>query len=327
MACLCIATWAKDQQYRFTALAYTQAAALLRPSDPVLAYRVGRMARDASQYPRAESWLRVAVKLSRGNDWKTYALAYIALANLYLDVGNFPAARSLAHRVIRTAQRHSLPALAGMAYHALFIMAAQSGAAKEAHDLALAAFAHYGQDHPRIPALAHDLASFWSIWGRFERSLPVFRAIARWFPAPDDLVVVSANRARAAAALGLEGEYKTAFAETISILPQCGSAPRKADASLTLARSAASMKEFALAEEYGTRAHRLSQEHGLHQLQMEAEAALDAIKAERDVITGPSEPPSARETGNQLAGALALSLSGEGPISTRLPARSRGLTC
>lgn len=317
-ACLCVASWAKDNRFLATCLAFTQCAALVRARDALLAYRVGRMARDLSQYPRAESWLRAAVKLARGQDWETYARAYIALANLYIDVGNYPAARVLANRALRVGARHNIPGLAGMAYHALFIMAAQSGAAKDAHDLAQAAFTHYGPEHSRIPALAHDLACFWSDWGQFGRALPVFQAVEPYFPNPDDHVVVTANRARAAAAVGNRAEYEFAWIEAINTLPECVNAPRIADALLTLARSAASMSDFPSAEEFAQRAHDLATAHGLSQLQLQAESAVEAVRSERQIISSaPSEPPSARETGNRLAGALVLSLSSSGVTSSR----------
>jgi tetratricopeptide (TPR) repeat protein len=317
-ACLCVASWATDRKYGHTALAYTQIAALIRTDDPAMAYRVGRMARDLSQYPRAESWLRAAVKLARGRDWETYALAYIALANLYIDVGNYPAARVLATRALRAGGRHNIPSIGGMANHALFIMAAQSGSAQEAHELAELAFTHYGPEHPRIPALAHDLACFWSDWGQFARSLPVFRAVAAFFPDPDDYVVITANLARAAAALGNRAEYESAWFEATNTLPECTNAPRIADALLTLARSAASLNDFDQAEDYAQRAHALAEERGLNQLRLEAESALEAIRAERQIVsTRRSEPPNARETGNRLAGALVRSLTTfRRPLST-----------
>ena len=65
----------------------------------------------------------------------------------------------------------------GRALHDLFTIAVETSPPAEAQELARLAFRAYGPRHPKLPALAHDVAYFWMGQGRFEPALEVFRAV------------------------------------------------------------------------------------------------------------------------------------------------------
>ncbi|HEX8358703.1 MAG TPA: hypothetical protein VF613_01190, partial [Longimicrobium sp.] len=81
-ACRAIARWAEGHAPA-TRLAFAQAAALARPGDPRLALSTARLARDAADHARAETWFRRAVKLARGKDWEAYVRAFLGLGIMY----------------------------------------------------------------------------------------------------------------------------------------------------------------------------------------------------------------------------------------------------
>lgn len=166
MAALAVAEWAERSASPATQLAFTQLAALLRPTDAKLAYLVGRLAREQREGARAESWLRNAIHVARGADWDTYVRAHLSLVNLYLELGNHPGARALAWRALRTSRRRGVGQHTGPAYHVLFVISAEAQEWRDAHELALNALHFYGTEHPRIPALAHDVARYWSAQGQ-----------------------------------------------------------------------------------------------------------------------------------------------------------------
>ena len=187
-ACRAIARWGERRGFTAVQLAFTQAAARLAPDHPRLAYAVGRLARDRGEYARAESWLRSAIRLARGTDWHTYALAYLSLGTLYQQLGNLPAARAVTLRGYRTTVRRRVRALQGVALHNLFAVA--SGEMldfRRAHEYALAAFRRYGRDHPRFPALVHDVGCFWMLQRLLShRALRVPDRCCRASPEPED---------------------------------------------------------------------------------------------------------------------------------------------
>lgn len=308
-ACLAVAAWAKEGRNRATELAFTQAAALLRPVDAALAHRVARLARDRSEYPRAETWYRRAIHLSRRTDWDVYTLAYIGLANLYISVGNYPAARELSNLALRTSLRHGLKAYAGMAAHALFIIAAEAGSAREATDFAQLAFRHYGPSHPRTVPLAHDVAAFWLNQGFFARALPVLEALLPHVIDPDDRAIGWANAARAAAGVQARPQYAEYRRAALRELQHCNSEARAGDVLLALARAGASIGEVDQAREAVGRVVEIASRRGLAQLRLQAESLRASIASETIAKrTLPAESTPARQSATRLAEQLISAL-------------------
>ncbi|MDP9348575.1 MAG: hypothetical protein M3P24_05480, partial [Gemmatimonadota bacterium] len=77
-ACRTIAAWASREGCLGTAVAYLQAAVLVRPTDAAAAYEVGRLTRKRAEGPRAETWFHYAINQGRRTgDWESYALSYV----------------------------------------------------------------------------------------------------------------------------------------------------------------------------------------------------------------------------------------------------------
>lgn len=126
-ACEAIAQWAESESLPGVSLAYAQAVALIRDTDPAVAYRVGVHARRRSEDARAETWFRRAVMLARQNgDWSAYSQAFIALGDLYIDRGSYTIARKFHVRASRSAKRHSLHALEEKALEGLEMIDSRS---------------------------------------------------------------------------------------------------------------------------------------------------------------------------------------------------------
>lgn len=197
-ACHRVAEWADERDLTATAIAFVQAAALAAPLDADTACTLARLARRRAEHARAETWFRRAIALARqSGDWSAYSLAFLGLGNLYVLRGSFPVARRFYVRALRAARRHSLHALAGMTFHDLFVLAVASGRPHEAERAAREAHREYGRDHPRLRALAHDVACFWMEQGHPARALSVFRALLPRVTRPAERLVALANLAGA----------------------------------------------------------------------------------------------------------------------------------
>src|SRR5687768_11897801 len=64
-ACREIANWAEAQEKLGTAIAMAQAGALAAPTNAAAGFRVGQLARQKAEHPRAESWFRRVIGLGR----------------------------------------------------------------------------------------------------------------------------------------------------------------------------------------------------------------------------------------------------------------------
>lgn len=281
-ACRAIARWGERRGFTAVQLAFVQAAACLAPEHPRLAYSVGRLARDRGEYARAESWLRTSIRLARGTDWHTYALAYLSLGTLYQQLGNLPAARSVTLRGYRTSVRRRVRSLQGVALHNLFVLAGEMLDFRRAHEYALAAFRRYGPDHPRFPALVHDVGCFWIQNGRFGRAADVFESVLPRFTLPEDRLLALGNLAYSAAASGRRGVYEVCQAEGCALLGcDVASPDRAAQVWLNLARAAAALGEHGRAEHAAQRALDVAAPLRLAQIRLEVEALLRDVQDAR----------------------------------------------
>ncbi|HYR06449.1 MAG TPA: tetratricopeptide repeat protein [Longimicrobium sp.] len=278
-ACRAIARWGERRGFTAVQLAFVQAAACLAPEHPRLAYSVGRLARDRGEYARAESWLRKSIRLARGADWHTYALAYLSLGTLYQQLGNLPAARSVTLRGYRTSIRRRVRPLQGVALHNLFVLSGEMLDFRRAHEYALAAFRRYGPGHARFPALVHDVGCFWIQNGCFARAADVFESVLPRFARPEDRLLALGNLAHAAAASGRRGVYEASQAESRTLL-ECdvASPDRAAQVWLNLARGAAALGEHARAEHAARRALDVAAPLRLAQIRLEVEELLHDVR-------------------------------------------------
>lgn len=309
-ACRSVARWAEQQQKPATQLAFTQAAALLAPESARLAYAVGRLSRERAEYARAETWFRRAIKLGRGSDWEYYVLSYLSLGTLYQQLGNVPAARTLTLRGLRSAGRRRLRGLQGTALHNLFVLSAEAHDAPRAHEYARGALSRYGTRHPRLPALAHDVACFWSNRGLFAQAVPVLEAVLPHIPTVEERAVVLANVSRAAAGAGQRARFEARWADTVAALAASRSDERAAEAWLDLARGAALMAAWERAEKAAGRAFDIASRRRQSHVSLEAEAEREAARACRLAAAGREAAPALAQQADELVSALVTSLEG-----------------
>jgi tetratricopeptide (TPR) repeat protein len=310
-ACRAIARWGERRGFTAVQLAFVQAAACLVPGHARLAYSVGRLARDRGEYARAESWLRASIRLSRGTDWHTYALAYLSLGTLYQQLGNLPAARSVSLRGYRTSIRRRVRPLQGVALHNLFAIATEMLDFGRGLQYALAAFQRYGPEHPRFPMLVHDVGLFWILQGCFSRASMVLQSVLTRFDLPTDQVLVLANLARAAAGAGNRELYERSYAESLALLPEAPSPERIAQVWINLARAAASAGDHDRAQSAAQTAMSVAGPLHLGQIRLEVEALIAAIAAARSAGRAllPHEPVASDTCGEALAQDILQSLS------------------
>jgi tetratricopeptide (TPR) repeat protein len=277
-ACRAAARWGERRGFTAVQLGFTQAAARLAPAHPRLAYAVGRLSRDRGEYARAETWLRASIRLARGTDWHTYALAYLSLGTLYQQLGNLPAARAVTERGLRTTVRRRLRRLEGTAYHNLCVLAGESGDYARAQRCASAALQRYGAGHPRLPALAYDLGLVWFLCGYFDRALPVFEAVLAHMPESVERAMGLANTARAAAGAGDRVRFERYWMQADCALATCEVQPAVAEGWLALARGAVLAGDAGRAQAAAARAGEIAAALRLAQLRFEADAVLESAR-------------------------------------------------
>lgn len=303
LACREISQWADGRGLLATALAFAQAAAVVTPTDPTASFAVGRLARRRAETARAETWYRRTIALARqAGDWPTYALAFNGLGNLYYQRGNFPAARRFYTRSLRAAGRNSLHEIEGMALHDMFAIAIESGDAREADELARAAFEAYGPHHRRLPHLAHDVAYFWATQGHFSRALPVLHSVLPHIHLATERVAVLGDIGRAAGGAGEREAFHQAWDEVVELIRSPGADENAARAWLDLAHGALSLGAWERAEDAAARALEGAQKRSDAKTRLTAEALLEAARRHQRAEQKTAQPA---QRGGEGADALA----------------------
>lgn len=281
-ACRQAADWAEQRGLLATAVTLATAAALASPAHAAAAFRVGQIARRNNQGPRAETWFRRAVGLARqAKDWLSYSEAFLGLGSLYKLRGNFPAARRFYIRALRAARRHALRDVQGRALHDLFTIAVETSPPAEAQELARLAFRAYGPRHPKLPALAHDVAYFWMTQGLFAPALDVFRAVIPHFDDPNDRILCAGNTGRAAGATGDRAVFDESWEQVWAASADWEKLVRSAQALLELAHGASSLRDWGRAERAAEAARDLGQRWSAGNVVIESDSVLDAARRKR----------------------------------------------
>jgi tetratricopeptide (TPR) repeat protein len=302
-ACRRIAAWAEAHDAPCTRLGFIQAAARLRPHDAALAVEVGRLARDAAEHARAESWFRHAVRIARGADWDSYAWAYIGLGVLYIQTGNHPGAEALLGRALRAARRRRLGATAGAAHHHLFHLATSAGRVLEGYEHARAALDAYGNGHPQLAALVHDVGRYWLHLGEYARAIPLFESVLGVFPTANDRALAASNLARASAGAGLHDQYEAARTMALDSAGRARGTHRLAHAFEILSHADLMVGEWERAERAAAAALELASATGDAEVRVSAEAQVAAARAAQvePVVHARVEPPAAVRQARLLA--------------------------
>jgi tetratricopeptide (TPR) repeat protein len=311
LACRELAQWAESRALLATALAFSQAAAVVTPADATASYTVGRLARRRGELARAETWFRRTVALARqSGDWPTYALSFVGLGELYVQRGNFPVARRFHLRALRAAGRNSLHDIEGTALHELFGIALESGDTGEAGALAQRAFDSYGPLHPRLPRLAQDVARFWCVQGCFAAALPVLQSVLVHVTEAGERVSVLGDVGRAAGGSGDHATFQRAWDDAMELLAVDAGSETGPRALLSLAHGALSLGAWEHAEDAAQRALDGAMLRSDAKTRLGAEAVIDAARRHQHAegTTSAGREPW-REHARVLASDFVLSLA------------------
>lgn len=292
-----LSRWASGAGLPRTALAFAQRAAMAAPQEAGPAYMVGLISRRAADYRRAEVWFRRALALARHNlDWRHYGLAHMGLANLYMQRGDAPRARARLLRALRSSRRYGVWTVKPYALHDLFLINATGDDPKLAEQYARAAYRAYGRRHPRLPALAHDVAWFWTLQRQFHRALPIFQAVLPHFSRPPERMVVLSNIARAAGGACSFITFDRAWNEVWQMVDDSKDRERVAEALINLAHGAAALGLVVRMEMAASYALTIATRRSEAQQQVAAEELLAASR-----YTQPQESELYQEDENGLA--------------------------
>jgi tetratricopeptide (TPR) repeat protein len=293
-ACRALAQWADEQGSSGTALELLQAAALAAPGDASLAHAVARLARGRAEYGRAETWYRAAIAAARlARDWEVFARSWIGLGTVHVNRGNHPAAKKALIRGLRAARRNALGHLVAAAYHDLAMVGILTDRARDTVKYSRAALEAYGPGHPRLPALAHDVAVYWMNRGYFSEALKLFRAIPP-FQEPTDQLGSASSLVRAAAGAGDRDTYRAAWRDAVRLLRNPATRRSASLALVEMARGAGLAGEWERAQESAERAYHLARERGEAQQVVEAESVMDWARAGGRSGAAPDQSASRR---------------------------------
>jgi tetratricopeptide (TPR) repeat protein len=266
--------WAERREMKRTALLFAELAARLEPDSSERASTAGRLCRPVHDFVRGTRWYIRAARLARaaGRD-KEFAIAHLGWGNMEAELGRFSEAKFHAVKAYRAALRVGLRSLAASAYHDLLAINIHEGHFQAAWQYARDAVALYKVDHPRYPALAHDVAFLWGKLGMFSSALPIYVAVLPKMTRAAERLVVLANIARAAAASHDRVYFQRAQLEVLNALDQGQDVPTSA--LYHLGRACQTYQEWADAERLAERATVMAPERLKH----DAVALLRSIAA------------------------------------------------
>lgn len=308
--CREVAAWAAGREKFDTALLFAEVAALILPGDARVLYETGRYARQGASYHAAAKWLGAALEVGRKTgDWESYCLALGGLGVMHQKRGNLRLARRFHMRCLRAAEKHELPVVAGEAAHDLFIVAAEMEKPVEAERWARMALQRLKAGHPRLPMFAHDLAFFWFQRGDHVSALRVFQALLPHFSRPAERILVLSSIARAAGSVGQKREFEMSSQETLAMVESAAAIELAAQSLLDLARGAADLRQWDLAERSARRAFEVARQRKEGKVQIEAEELVSRVERERSQSIAPAASADASDTHGVLADAVVRALS------------------
>lgn len=218
-SCMCVTEWALSRGAVTTGLAFAEAAALTWPEQPRYAYMVGRLLRKHERVPEAEQWMRRVVRVAGSiGDRDAETLGLNSLGNVHFQAGRYNDAIRVQKQALRKARKYDLPDREGEILHDLFTASSFAGEVTTADEHARGAFEIYKYGHPRLPALAHDVAFSWVLKGHYGRALAVLRELPAFFADEGERVRVLGSVARAAGGCGALHAFDQAEREVWEII-------------------------------------------------------------------------------------------------------------
>jgi tetratricopeptide (TPR) repeat protein len=308
-ACAAVARWAEGEGAMASALAFAEAAATASPTDAALACAAGRLARRCAEYARAETWFLRTAGLGRwSGDWDSYVVAFLGMGWIQLHRGSPARARRHFLRALRRARAHRLHVYEGEALHDLSVAAADAGDLAAAERWAREAYRAYGEGHPKLPRVAHDLAHIWLLQGFSARSLAVFRSLLAHFGQPLERLFVLADTVRAAGGAGDRPAFEAAWRTAWEMAGDPAARDGAARALLDMAHGAASLGDRERAERAAVRAIRVADERAEAGIRQDARALLDSLPS-GSVDRGPAAAAPAQGEGDTLAAEIVRELN------------------
>lgn len=307
-ACRGVAAWAGGEGALHTELAFRQAAALAQSHDPGSSLITARLARDLSQYQRAETWFRRTIKLARTQkSWTVYIRAYLGLGAMFSQLGNGPAARAVTERALLTATRWRLRQLAGEAHHDLFHLCADVGDLRRAYNhVKTAEICYRGASSDLLMRLAGDIATLWVKIGAAQRARPIFECV---IPLTDDAnlrALWCAQLVRCTAFSGPASDYARVRGAALEAIAGAMNLWRRADANLIVAWADLAVGAWNDAADMAGRALELATAIGAAEFVTNAEQALFDAKAHRreGALVDSIESPGLSRVADGIAGSI-----------------------
>jgi len=310
-ACRQISQWADQSGRTETAIISARAAAALLPHDAEAAYAVGLLYRRQADYNRAEAWVRRAIGLARRKDLQTYAWAFVALGNVYMQRGQYSAAYVCYMRAVRAARRRRMRRVRAVALHDLIGVAFELKRTAEAESYIQKAARAYSASDPRLPALAHDVARYWMLQGSFGRALVVFQAVLPLIERPAEQLIVLSGVARSAAGAGRRDVFLQAWTDAWRMIDRDVSTEWACSAILNLAYASALLDDWERVGVAAQYAYEQARGRGERTVQVEAEALLRAAE-QRTFAPTPAYPEAeaaVAETADLVAAGLVRKLA------------------
>ncbi len=262
-ACASLCEEAVERQMRLTAAIFAEARALLRPWDPETALDLAKLARERADHMAAEWWgVRAAQAATRESQWECAARGYMYAAAAVEERGAYRLALRYRWKQFKLAQRARRRVLAARAMHSIYAVHLLMRNRDEAERYAARAVRLYPEGHPRLIALAHDVA-----WTRLEdgeakEALRIFRSMWSCSFPPREMLCLTANTARAAALVGDSEMYSTAVHRAEQVLEDSQYGDGAAWALATLGRAAMSAGDTERALRWVTAAYALAVSRG-----------------------------------------------------------------
>ena len=310
-ACLAVMDWALGADAHSTAVLFAEAAAVVSPSNPRLAWICGKVHREHQDFTRAETWLKRAKRVAVWTgDRDLQALAITSLGNLKVHLGDLAAGRELLLSAVRLAKRERLRERQAKALHDLLLVCIYDGRLEEAEKHAIQAFSIYGPDHPSIIDLAYDITLLWTNQGHFARALPVLNALHARFTTPDRRLRVLASTARAAGAVGDADAFQRAWAEAWELIDSGLVDELRAAAPLDMGLGALSLGLWEHAEVALITSRDAAKELRESDTLMRAETSLDHLQ-KHQAADRYSRPPTLRPQHRDLSADLVRSINAQ----------------
>lgn len=212
-ACAAVWEWAEGREHLELALQFAELAARLEPDRADRAATAGRLCRRHREMPRGTTWFHRSLRqATRQKHLINKAIARLGWSALERELGYLREAEQHAIKGFRAAMRAGRRTLAASAAHELLDCYITQERWDDAMAQGQTAVAMYKTEHPRLVALAHDVAVLWLRRGYASSAVPVLEVVEQMIRRPDEKDTVLANLARAAAACGSRLQYDRAVA-------------------------------------------------------------------------------------------------------------------